>query len=85
MGFKQEAVEVMCDSQSVIALSKNSVHHKRTKHIDLRYHFIREKIPDGEVQVVKISTAWNPADIFTKVVPVRKLQDALKLLRVSSN
>jgi len=85
MGFEQDAVEVMCDSQSAIALSKNSVHHERTKHIDVRYHFIREKIADGEIQVVKVSTTWNPADIFTKRIPVSKLQEALKLLRVSSN
>lgn len=85
MGFEQESMEVMCDSQSAIALSKNSVHHERTKHIDVRYHFIREKIAEGNVKVVKISTTWNPADIFTKVVPVSKLQDAMKLLRVSTN
>lgn len=85
MGFKQSSVQIMCDSQSAIALAKNSVYHERTKHIDVKFHFIREKIEEGRIQVDKISTIWNPADILTKSVPVSKLQDALKLLRVSSH
>ncbi|CAL9235463.1 unnamed protein product [Arabidopsis halleri] len=83
LGFKQDYVEVMSDSQSAISLSKNSVHHERTKYIDVRLHFIRDKIAEGEVKVVKVSTLWNPADIFTKTVPVSKLQNALELLRIS--
>lgn len=74
----------MCDSQSVIALSKNVVHYERTKHIDVRFYFIREKISERGIRVVKIATNWNPADILTKVVPMSKLQDALKLLKVLS-
>lgn len=85
LGFVQEHVEVMCDSQSAISLAKNSVHHDRTKHIDVRLHFIRDKIADGEIKVSKVSTLWNPADIFTKTVPVSKLQEALELLRISSH
>ncbi|KAG7597916.1 Reverse transcriptase RNA-dependent DNA polymerase [Arabidopsis suecica] len=81
-GFDQRSVEIFCDSQSAIALSKNNVHHERTKHIDVRYHFIREIIANGDVDVVKIDTEKNPADIFTKIVPVNKFQAALTLLRV---
>lgn len=73
MGFKQEVVEVMCDSQSVIALSKNAVHHERTKHIDVKFHLIREKISERGIRVGKIATNWNLVDILTKVVPVSKL------------
>ncbi|CAA7059582.1 unnamed protein product [Microthlaspi erraticum] len=83
-GYEQKSVEIHCDSQSAIALSKNNVHHERTKHIDVRYHFIREAIADGLVEVVKISTEKNPADIFTKVLAVSKFQAALNLLQVKS-
>lgn len=82
LGFPQDAVEIFCDSQSAIALSKNAVYHEKTKHVATKYHFIRDLIAAGEVQVVKISTDYNPADIFTKVLPVFKFREALKLLRV---
>ncbi|KAG7591060.1 Zinc finger CCHC-type superfamily [Arabidopsis thaliana x Arabidopsis arenosa] len=83
-GYDQNAVEIFCDSQSAIALSKNNVHHERTKHIDVKFHYIREIIADGTVEVLKISTEKNPADIFTKVLTVSKFQAALNLLRVKS-
>ncbi|KAG7598335.1 Reverse transcriptase RNA-dependent DNA polymerase [Arabidopsis suecica] len=81
-GYEQKKVEIFCDSQRAIALAKNNVHHERTKHIDVKYHYIREVIANGDVEVLKISTEKNPADIFTKVVPVSKFKTALDLLRV---
>ncbi|KAG7554626.1 GAG-pre-integrase domain [Arabidopsis suecica] len=83
-GYEQKTVEIFCDSQSAIALSKNNVHHDRTKHIDIKYHKIREVIADGVVEVQKISTLINPADIFTKIVPVSKFKSALDSLRVKA-
>lgn len=76
-------MEVYCDSQSAIALSKNAVYHERTKHMATKYHFIRDLIKVREVHVLKNATANNPADIFTKVLPVYKMQEALKMLRVT--
>ena len=84
-GYEQRSVEIFCDSQSAITLSKNNVHHERTKHIDVKYHYIRQVIVNGDVEVTKISTEKNPADIFTKVLPVRKFKTALDLLRVRSD
>ena len=54
------------DNQGAIDLSYNPVHHKRTKHIDVRYHAIREKIEDGSIEVKHISTDIQLADILTK-------------------
>ncbi|KAG7533237.1 Reverse transcriptase RNA-dependent DNA polymerase [Arabidopsis thaliana x Arabidopsis arenosa] len=70
LGHSQGAVEINCDSQSAIALAKNAVFHERTKHISTKFNFIRDLISDGTVQVVKIATEYNHADIFTKVLPV---------------
>ena len=57
------------------------MYHERTKHIDVRYHFIREiKV----IKVKKISIADNPADMMTKHVPSRKFQHYLKLFGVQS-
>ena len=85
LGFPQDSVEIFCDSQSAIALSKNAVYHEKTKHVATKYHFIRDLIVAGEVQVLKIATEYNPADIFTKVLPVFKFREALRLLRISKN
>ncbi|CAA7024876.1 unnamed protein product [Microthlaspi erraticum] len=82
LGFKQEAVQIYCDSQSAITLAKNVVFHERTKHIAVKFHFIRDLISMGLVQVLKIATEYNPADILTKVLQVGKFQEALRFLRV---
>lgn len=66
-------------------MSKNAVFHERTKHVATKYHFIRDLINVGEVEVLEIATANNPADIFTKILPVFKLKEALKLLRISKD
>lgn len=83
LGFEQECVSICCDSQSVISLAKNAVHHERTKHIAVKFHFIRGLINDGFIQVVKIVTTYKLADIFTNVLSVSKLQEALELLKVT--
>ena len=54
------------DNKSAIALSKNPVHHDRSKHIDIRYHFIRECIEDGKVDVDHVGTDGQLADFLTK-------------------
>ena len=57
------------DNQGAIDLSYNPVHHKRTKHINVRFHSIREKIAEGSIEVKHISTDHQIADIFTKALP----------------
>ncbi|CAL8990709.1 unnamed protein product, partial [Prunus brigantina] len=68
LGVQQDHVDVHCDSQSAIYLAKNQVHHARTKHIDVRFHFVREIIDEGDILLQKIGTADNPADMLTKPV-----------------
>ena len=53
LGLEQDKVTLWCDSQSVICLSKNSTHHERTKHIDVRYNFIRDVVEAGDVDVLR--------------------------------
>ena len=82
-GIIHGTVQVWCDSQSAICLSKNAVFHERTKHMAAKYNFIRDIIDKKEVEVVKIHTSRNPADILTKVVPVSKFNAALSLLKIA--
>ncbi|KAM2509975.1 hypothetical protein PS1_034510 [Malus domestica] len=82
LGVDQKQVEVHCDSQSAIYLAKYQVHHARTKHIDVRYHFVREVVGEGEIILQKISTKENPADMLTKVVGVAKFVHCLNLAHI---
>ena len=66
MGTKETPVKLLMDNMSAIALSRNPVHHDRSKHIDTKYHFIRECIEAGKVEVEHVGTAGQLADIFTK-------------------
>ena len=62
------------DNQGAIHLVENPVHHKRTKHIDVRFHYIRLAQEQGIVKVVKIHTDLNKADIFTKATTATTFQ-----------
>jgi hypothetical protein len=57
---------ILCDSQGAIALAKNPEHHQRSKHIDLRYHFVREQVTGGAISLVYTSTSDMAADQLTK-------------------
>ncbi|GKB19413.1 hypothetical protein Tco_0853336 [Tanacetum coccineum] len=61
-----EYVPIVCDNTSAIAISNNPVLHSRTKHIDIRYHFIRDHVLKGDIGLHFIPTQYQLADIFTK-------------------
>ncbi|GKE08336.1 hypothetical protein Tco_1411887 [Tanacetum coccineum] len=76
---------VNCDNQSAIHLLRNAMFHERTKHINVRYHFIREIVESKEIEVAKIGTKNNAAGAFTKVVPGLKFKYCMKILGVGIN
>ncbi|GKD94781.1 retrovirus-related pol polyprotein from transposon TNT 1-94 [Tanacetum coccineum] len=61
-----DKVPIFCDNTSAIAISNNPVLHSRTKHIDIRYHFIRDHILKGDIELHFVPTDLQLADIFTK-------------------
>ena len=63
---------VHSDSQNAIHLCKNPMYHERTKHVDVRYHFVRELVANGDIHIQKISTEDNLADMGTKTVTATK-------------
>ncbi len=65
-GIDVGTVRIFGDNQGSIALSKNSVYFKRSKHIDIRYHVIREKVDKGEIKLEYVGTADQTADVLTK-------------------
>lgn len=82
MGIHQEGFKVHCDNQSAIHLIKHQVFHERSKHIDVKLHFVRDIINKGLVKVVKISIEDNPADMLTKALPTAKFKLCLDLVNV---
>ena len=74
---------MFCDNQSAIHLAKNQVYHARTKHIDVRYRFVREIIEEGGVLIQKIKTDDNLADMLTKVVTTIKFNHCLDLINIA--
>ena len=82
MGLNQQQVPIKSDSQSAIFLCKNQVFHERSKHIDVRLHFIRNLIEDKAIKVEKVPGCENPADMFTKSVVLDKLRLFKSLLHI---
>ncbi|KAM6553280.1 hypothetical protein CsatB_014042 [Cannabis sativa] len=75
---------VYSDSQSCIFLCKNPMFHDRLKHIEIKYHFIRDKVTQGEIDIEKVPTEDNPADMGTKIVTLNKFTHCMNLLRIES-
>jgi hypothetical protein len=68
LGIQAPKVSLLVDNESTIALSKNPVHHERSKHIDTRYHFVRECIDNGSIDIDHVNTQNQLADILTKAL-----------------
>ena len=67
-------INLFCDSQIVIYLTKNQMFYERTKDIDVKYHYVRDVIAQDKLKVCKICTHDNPADMMTKPVSVAKFE-----------
>ncbi|KAL7001863.1 hypothetical protein U1Q18_052394 [Sarracenia purpurea var. burkii] len=83
LGIDQGGVQLHCDSQSAIYLAKHQVYHARTKHIDVRFHKVRELIAMGDVVLEKVHTSENATDMLTKTVTADKFKHCLDLINVS--
>ena len=86
-GLLLSKIPIFCDNTSAIAISNNPVQHSRTKHIDIRYHFIREHVTNGTVELHFVPTEQQIADIFTKPLDestFSKLVGELGMLNLSN-
>ena len=79
-GRNEKPFTISCDNQGAIALAKDNKFHARTKHIDLRYHFICEAVEDGKIQVKYVPTDENVSNIFTKPLPRPKFSRFVEML-----
>ena len=82
-GICQEHLTIYCDNTSAINISKNLVQHSRTKHIEIRHHFIRELIEDGILTLEFIHTDDQKADLLTNLLTANLLNSFVKTLVLS--
>lgn len=81
-GEKIGPVTLLIDNKSEIDLAKNPTFHGRSKHIDIRYHFIRERVEQGELIVEHVSSSNKKADVLTKALATVKFERMRRLLGV---
>ena len=74
---------LFCDNQSAIFLTKDQMFHERTKHIEVRCHFMCDVIARGDIIVSQVSTHDNPTDMMTESLSIAKFEHCLNLIGVS--
>jgi hypothetical protein len=75
---------IYCDNTSAINISKNSVMHSKTKHILIKYHFLREHVAEKNIRVEYVGTKEEVADVFTKPLPQESFEYLCQRLGVIS-
>ncbi|GJT80358.1 retrovirus-related pol polyprotein from transposon TNT 1-94 [Tanacetum coccineum] len=83
-GFKFNKIPLYCDNKSAIALCCNNVQHSRAKHIDIHYHFIKEQVENGIMELYFVRTEYQLADIFTKPLPRERFNFLIDKLGMKS-
>ncbi|GKF80580.1 hypothetical protein Tco_0239182 [Tanacetum coccineum] len=83
-GFEFNKIPLYCDNKSDIALYYNNVQHSRSKHIDVRCHFIKEQVENGVVELYFVITEYQLADIFTKALPRERFEFLINKLEMKS-
>ncbi|GJZ05495.1 hypothetical protein Tco_0539288 [Tanacetum coccineum] len=82
LGFNK--ILMYCDNKSAIALCCNNVQHSRSKHIDIRFHFIKEQVENGVVELYFVNTEYQLADIFTKALGRERIEFLINKLGMRS-
>ena len=82
LGIDQDLLNINYDSMNAIYLAKNQVCHATMKHIDVRFHFIWEILDRGDIELQKIYTKENPADMLIRIVSGEKFTHFKELLHI---
>jgi hypothetical protein len=77
-----EPIPIYCDNTSTISISKNPMMHSKTKHIPIKYHFLREQVAEKNIRVEYVGTKEQVTDIFTKPLPQESFEYFRQRLRV---
>nr|GEX55441.1 hypothetical protein [Tanacetum cinerariifolium] len=82
IGFNK--IPMYCDNKSAIALCCNNVQHSRSKHIDIRYHFIKELVKNGVIELYFVNTEYQLTDLFTKALGRERIEFLINKLGMRS-
>ena len=82
LGLPVGTIPILCDNTSAICITKNPAQHSRTKHIDIRHHFIRDHFTKGDIDIQFVPTDSQLADIFTKPLHFDRFSNLRALLGV---
>ena len=82
LGLGDDMPILHSDSQSAIMLANNPVFHAKTKHIEVKYHFLHQVLEDKRLELVKVHTDHNPADFLTKSLPFDKFAHCRELMGI---
>ena len=74
-GIKKKTLPLLCDNESAIRIAHNPVLHGKTKHIEIRYHFIRDHVANEDISLSYINTKDQLADIFTKPLDEKRFKE----------
>ena len=81
-GIPQGKLTIFCDNTSAISITKNPVLHSKTKHIELRYHFIRDLVEKQVLELSFVPTKTQLADLFTKALDTERFQELRNALGI---
>ncbi|KAJ9546465.1 hypothetical protein OSB04_019008 [Centaurea solstitialis] len=73
-GLEYKKIPIYCDSKSAIAISANPVQHSKTKHIDIRYHFLKDNVEKENIELYFVNTEYQLADLFTKALDEKRFK-----------
>ncbi|GKB19952.1 hypothetical protein Tco_0853875 [Tanacetum coccineum] len=79
-GFHFDKIPMYCNSKATIAISCNLVQHSRAKHIDVRYHFLKEQVEKGIVELFFVGTEYQLDDLFTKALSKDRIKNLVRRL-----
>ena len=71
-GVDIDKIPILYDSKSTIAISENPVLHLQTKHIDIRYHFLKHHVEQGTIEMYFVNSDYQLADLFTKALDEKR-------------
>ncbi|GJZ35193.1 retrovirus-related pol polyprotein from transposon TNT 1-94 [Tanacetum coccineum] len=83
-GFRFNKIPMYCDNKSAIALCCNNIQHSRSKHIEIRFHFIKEHVENGVIKLYFVNTEYQLADIFTKPLCRERIEFLINKLGMRS-